>query len=309
MRKRSPNRPNDIFSKVRIFIYALVLMACGFVATECRASNESGKNLVFILDASGSMVAKVQGQAKIVTAKKVLSGFVNDLPAGVNVGLVTYGHRNKKDCRDVEELVPLGPPDKKDLIARINSIKPKGMTPITYSIQKVAEGLKSVRGETTIVLVSDGEETCGGDPCAVVRALKASGIKFVMHVIGFDVNKQEKAQLSCIAEAGGGSFYTAANARDFALATKKIVEKTRISAATLNVKALRNGKPFSAYCQVFKPAEGADKNKNRVVDGWTGDKGYSFKLAPGVYDLSVENRQDVGSRPMSFNSVKVEPGK
>ena len=292
----------------RQLLIFFTLLAGIYVPIACQASTESTGNIVFILDASGSMAAQVQGKAKIVAAKDVLSDLVKNLPAGVHIGLVAYGHRDKKDCQDVEELTPLQLPNKEALLDQIKSIQPKGMTPITYSVQKVAEGLKNLETETTIVLVSDGEETCGGEPCALVRELKASGIKFVMHVIGFDVGEKEKSQLSCIAEAGGGQYFSASNAQELNAAAKKVVEKTEQSGGTLKVKALRNGKPFSAYCRVFKPGEG-DQEKIEITNDWSNETGVSFKLLPGAYELIVENREDAGSPPITLSAITIEAGK
>ena len=84
--------------------------------------------------------------------------------------------------------------------------------------------------ETTLVLVSDGKETCQGDPCALVKSLKGKGIKLKTHVIGFDVTDEEKQQLACIAEAGGGKYFTAKSADQLKLALgevkREVVEKT-----------------------------------------------------------------------------------
>ncbi|MCP4895712.1 MAG: hypothetical protein GY906_01955 [bacterium] len=80
--------------------------------------------------------------------------------------------------------------------------------------------MRTIEGAATVVLVSDGEETCDADPCVATRLLKESGIDFVMHVIGFDVGEAERAQLECIASAGGGKYFTAGSAEDFEFAAK-----------------------------------------------------------------------------------------
>jgi len=184
------------------------------------AARDEAENIVFILDASGSMVGIVDNRMKMSIAKEVMIGLIRDLPEDVNVGLVAYGHRRTNDCTDIEELAPLGPPDMQEMERRITDLQCRGRTPIAGSIRKVAAGLKAANQQATIILVSDGEETCGGDPCGLVKAMKAAGIKFVMHVIGFDVDERVKAQLSCIAEAGGGKYYNAKNASDLRLATR-----------------------------------------------------------------------------------------
>ncbi|MEJ2146936.1 MAG: VWA domain-containing protein [Acidobacteriota bacterium] len=211
---------------VRNAALALAVIAMVLVAPLLAASPRA--NIVFILDGSGSMWGQIDGKAKITIAKEVLTGLIQDLPSDVNVGLVAYGHRTKGDCNDVEELVPLEPLNAGELISKIKAINPKGMTPITLAVRTTVEKLRSAEEETTILLVSDGEETCKGDPCGLVRELKQSGIKFVMHVIGFDVGDKEKAQLECIARAGGGRYFSASNAREFLEASKKVTESISV---------------------------------------------------------------------------------
>jgi len=207
----------------------LAMMACllAIPAGSQWADAQEGR-LVFILDGSGSMWAELEGRTKIDVAKEVLSGLIKDLPAGVDVGLVVYGHRSKGDCRDVEEVVPVGPPDREGMIRKVQSIDPKGMTPIAYSVEVTAEKLRSLKGASTILLVSDGEETCKGDPCALVRKLRKGGLNFVMHVIGFSVSEKEKAQLECIANAGGGRYFDAKSAKEFQASAKKVTESVTV---------------------------------------------------------------------------------
>lgn len=167
---------------------------------------------MFILDASGSMRGAAGAETKIAAAKAVLAQVVPAVAPEVKLGLAAYGHRRPDDCADIEILVPPGTEDRAAVLARIAAMQPTGMTPISAAVTQVADLLKGRAAETTIVLVSDGQETCGGDPCATVQALKAAGVKFVMHVVGFDVTAEDKAQLACIAEAGGGKYFGAADA-------------------------------------------------------------------------------------------------
>ncbi len=176
--------------------------------------------ILLILDSSGSMWGQIDGVAKIVIAKQTLSTIITDLPDNAEVGLILYGHRTKGDCNDVELVTPIGRIDKSGLTQRIQAINPKGKTPITLSIQLAGEALRTIESAATVVLVSDGEETCDADPCAAARQLKESGVDFVMHVIGFDVGDDERAQLECIASAGGGKYFTAASSEDFEFAAK-----------------------------------------------------------------------------------------
>ena len=167
---------------------------------------------MFVLDASGSMAEDAGGRTKMAAAQAVLAQVVPAVAPEVKLGLAAYGHRRPNDCADIEILVPPGTEDRAAVLVRIAAMQPQGMTPISAAVTQVADLLKGRAAETTIVLVSDGQETCGGDPCATVQALKAAGVKFVMHVVGFAVTEADQAQLECIAQAGGGKYFSAADA-------------------------------------------------------------------------------------------------
>ncbi len=261
--------------------------------------------IMFILDASGSMWGQVEGTAKIAIAKEVMTELIRDFPDDAEAGLVAYGHRRKGDCNDVEELVPLKPIDKDSLTQRIQAISPKGKTPITLSVRKTAEKLRTVEDETIIILVSDGKETCEGDPCALVKELKEAGIRFTMHVIGFDVTEEERLQLECMARAGGGEYFTAKTAQEFRVAAKRAVEKTQ-SFGRLRVIALRNGKPFNAYVEVY-PQGGEEALK--IGRTGTDASRPGAKLEPGVYDLQVADPDTPNQAPVRLEGIPIEAGK
>ncbi len=287
---------------LRIFCILTFVLLCFAAIPKAQASQN---NLVFILDASGSMWGQVEGTAKIVIAKEVLTDLIHELPSDTQVGLVAYGHRRKGDCQDVEQLVPLGAFDKELLITKIKALNPKGKTPITHSIQITAEKLKALEDETTIILVSDGKETCEGDPCTLVKELRQSGVKFVMHVIGFDVTDEERSQLECIAEAGGGMYYTAKNAGEFRLAAKKVVKETQ-TLGFLEVSALRNGKPIAADIIIR-----AQDSGERITQGTTStnmNQPATLRLKPGVYTVQVTD-SGVPDRPtVTFTDLEIETG-
>ena len=188
---------------LKIWWVALLVPLCASAAPMPEA--------MFILDASGSMAEEAGGQTKMAAAQSVLAQVVPAVAPEAKIGLAAYGHRRPLDCADIEILVPPGSADRAAVLARIAAMQPNGMTPISAAVTQVADLLKGRDAETTIVLVSDGQETCGGDPCATVKALKAAGVKFVMHVVGFAVTDADRAQLECIAQAGGGTYFGAAD--------------------------------------------------------------------------------------------------
>lgn len=198
--------------------------------------------VMFILDGSGSMEqADTGGMMKIDAAKQVLNKVVPQLPPEVRVGFAAYGHRQPKDCSDVEVIIPPGSEDRTALLAEANAIQPRGMTPISLAVTQVANTLQHRKAETTIILISDGQETCGGDPCQVVATLKQSGIKFVLHVVGFDVGAGEKEQLECMARAGGGQYFAAGDATALLAALEKVAGDIAEKVEQAKTKTVRRG--------------------------------------------------------------------
>ncbi len=177
--------------------------------------------VMLVLDGSNSMWGRIDGTEKIVVARKVLNQVLSELPDDMQVGLAAYGHRREKDCADIEVLLPVGEHSRAELEAAIASVQPKGMTPITAALRLVADGLDA---PTQVILVSDGKETCEGDPCALVRSLRERGVKVTVHVVGFDVTEEEGEQLNCIAEAGGGLYADAGTADELTAALTDIRE-------------------------------------------------------------------------------------
>lgn len=220
-------------------LLAILCVGLGALAPSAMAAKAFYPEVMFILDASGSMWGQVAGQAKITIAKQVLAKAVPALPPEVRVGLTAYGHRRKGDCSDVEVLIPAGSQDRSGLLAKVKAISPKGKTPMAASVQQVAESLKQKENETTIVLVSDGIETCHADPCAVVKALKQSGIKFVLHVVGFAVDDKAKTQLSCMASAGGGKYFAASDEKGLLSALEVVKKDVAVKVAKAKTKKVK----------------------------------------------------------------------
>ena len=204
--------------------FVATLISLFSISSVYAQSKSAAGNILFILDGSGSMWGQVEGKHKIVIAKEVMTGLVQELPPDIRAGLEVYGHRSKGNCQDIEIVVPVGSGNRQALIEQIDAITPRGKTPITQAFRQAAEQLRALEDETTIVLVSDGKETCEGDPCTLVRELREQGIKIKVHVVGFDVTHDESEQLVCIAEAGGGKYFSADNADQLQEALVKIKE-------------------------------------------------------------------------------------
>jgi Ca-activated chloride channel family protein len=180
---------------------------------------------MIIFDASGSMWGQIDGVNKIVIARDALKSVVQKWNPAIPLGLTVYGHRTKGDCNDIETVIPIGPVNRQRMIDTVMGIMPKGRTPIARSLRRVADTLRGNEDPTTIILISDGRESCDADPCATARQLKAEGINFVAHVVGFNVDARTDRQLACIAHATGGEYFSAKNAAALNNAIRVIAKK------------------------------------------------------------------------------------
>jgi Ca-activated chloride channel family protein len=189
------------------------------------AADEDKGTLLLLLDASGSMKEPAgSGVDKMTAAKRAAAKVVDSLPADAVVGLRLYGSTipdGAGSCTDTKLVVPPGPLDRARLKAEIAKVKPLGNTPIAHSLQKAAGDLPR-EGPRSIVLVSDGEESCGGDPCSVAAALTKRGIDLHIDVIGFRVDQKARSQLACVAQAGRGTYYDAPDAGSLAVQLQRL---------------------------------------------------------------------------------------
>ncbi|MDD0821052.1 VWA domain-containing protein [Bacillus cereus] len=179
-------------------------------------------NVEILLDASGSMAGKVNGEVKMEAAKKAIYNYLDKIPDNANVMLRVYGHKgsnNENDkslsCESSEVMYPLQPYKKEQFNAVLSKFGPKGWTPLASAIESVNDDFKEYTGEenlNVVYIVSDGEETCGGDPVNAAKNLNQSSTHAVVNIIGFDVKNSEQQQLKNTAEAGKGNYATVSTA-------------------------------------------------------------------------------------------------
>ena len=181
---------------------------------------------ILVLDGSGSMWGQIDGVNKIVIAREAVEEILEDFPADQALGLTVYGHRTRGDCTDIETVIAPAPGTSSAIRDYVATLNPRGKTPMTDSVIAAAEALRSTEEAATVILVSDGIETCNPDPCAAARVLEETGVDFTAHVIGFDVSGEAEAvaQMQCIAEETGGLFLTADNAEELGAALTQVVQ-------------------------------------------------------------------------------------
>ena len=277
-----------------------LLLATGIA----RAAQE---DVMIVLDASGSMWGQIEGVSKIEIARDVMGRVLTDLDGKANIGVTTYGHRKKGDCSDIEMIIPVGKVNRSSYMAAINELSPKGKTPITDAVRGAADALKFTENKATVVLISDGLETCEADPCALARQLEAQGIDFTVHVVGFDLKGEDTSSLQCLAAETGGRYLAADNADELGDAIGTVVaaapepepepqpapepvkEPTTLK---VNVRLAEGTEPIdNAYIYVIP--ETGNKNKANAIT--TGASRNPFKVKAGKYHLHTKVGTVIGT--------------
>jgi len=234
-------------------------------------------NIELILDMSNSIWEQIQGRPKVDIAKEVFTSLVKGFPKTANLGVRVYGHRSKTDCQDSELLVPFGKVDPDAVIAKVNALKPKGMTPIDNNLREALKDIQPLQGSKVVILVTDGIESCKGDPVKAAQDLMALGLKMKIHVVGFNIAHSPEAadQLKKVAETGQGKFFMAESAEEL---NKALAEAVRLT--------------YSVY-----------DDQNRLV--YSKPLGVeSNELMNGIYRVEVAS-----DPPLVLPAVKIQKGK
>jgi len=187
------------------------------VILEKEAEKDAPMTVEIIMDASNSMTGMIGKETKITAARRVLKQTIEGLPDTMNVGLRVYGHRYPTDdydnaCRDTELVVPIGPVDKAALVGWVEKIQTKGRTPLVASVLAAVKDFEKIPNGS-IVLVTDGIESCKGDIKSIAPAIKAAGLELKVNIVGFDIEEAEgRQELESIAKSTGGRYLDARDA-------------------------------------------------------------------------------------------------
>ena len=223
-----------------------------------------------ILDVSGSMAGRLEGVQKMALAKNAL----NEALAGLDsdafvVGFRAYGFDTsvaktpEASCPNTVLLNPISHNQITGIRNQVNGLTPYGYTPLAKSLALAGEDLLAVDSDKQmIILLTDGEESCGGDPEAVAADLRAKGIDVEVHIVGFDLEVEEAAVMKDVAVAGGGAYYDAQNAAELTNALTKVIEVTA-------------NKVGPSWLRTISPVMGGETPEDALV------------LTPGTYTLTA----------------------
>lgn len=191
---------------MRTLVHLLAILAALFAFALPVAASQRA---IIILDASGSMWAQIEGKTRIEIARDTLSKVLSGVPAELELGFMAYGHRTKGDCTDIEMLVAPEAGTADRIIGAAMSLNPRGKTPLSDAVRQAAEQLQYTEDQATVVLITDGIETCNADPCALATELEAAGVDLTVNVVGFGLSDADGATVQCLAENTGGIYITA----------------------------------------------------------------------------------------------------
>jgi hypothetical protein len=302
-------------------LFSLFFMALPIDATLA----ENARSIALVLDASGSMKARLpDGATRIEAAKTAVADVIGKLPAETRLAFRVYGHQSptqRRDCKDTALLVPFDSVanNKSVVLEASRGVQAQGYTPITYVLKLAAEDLARENASSrVVVLVSDGQETCEGDPCATAKALAEVDAKLVVHAIGIGVSTAARFQLQCIANVARGAYFDANTGAELT----KVLGEASEKAPTPMKTQITVTRPKPGRLEV----KGATQDGHRVIDASTGQRidvirpGTGQKvqdinplwpvveLPAGIYDVTFGNGLWRGIEVKSGETTVIEPG-
>ncbi|WP_369250119.1 VWA domain-containing protein [Streptomyces sp. R41] len=207
-----------------------IAFPAGAVAGE--TAEQAAPKVELVLDVSGSMRARdIDGGSRMAAAKQAFNEVLDATPQEVQLGIRTLGanyrgNDRKTGCKDTAQLYPVGTLDRTEAKTAVATLTPTGWTPIGPALLKAADDLDGGEGTRRIVLISDGEDTCQPlDPCEVAREIGAKGIGLTIDTLGLVPDAKTRDQLSCIAEATGGTYTSVQHKEELADRVGQLVDR------------------------------------------------------------------------------------
>lgn len=224
-----------------------------FVQTVFGQSNKPLTRILFVFDSSQSMWGAFEGTTRIDVAKTVVNELIDSLRKVDNIELAlrVYGHQKHyppQDCDDSKLEVPFMPLNHKRIKDKINELRPSGTTPIAMSLIESEKDFPDKKSRNIIILITDGKEECGGDPCKVSAALQSKNIVLKPFVIGIGLDNSLKSAFDCI-----GKFYDARDTESFRNILNIVISQAlNNTSAQVNIldrfgKPTETNLPFTLY--------------------------------------------------------------
>lgn len=272
-----------------------------------KAQQPNKTRILFLLDASGSMLAEMGTDTRINVAKRLLSKMVDSLrhTPNLEIGLRVYGHtttKDKQNCRDTKLEIPFGKTNHEAMKEKLQTIRPLGTTLIAYSLQEAAFDFpQDSRCRNVVILITDGLEECNGDPCAVSEALQRRGVILRPFIIGVGLDKEFGKQFECI-----GRFFDATTEEGFDDVLKVVISQA-INNTTLQVNLLdQSGRPLETDVNMTF----YDNHTGKMTDNFVHT--LNNRGVPDTINLDPVNRYDIVVHtlpPVKKENVEIVAGR
>jgi Ca-activated chloride channel family protein len=245
-------------------------------------------NIDVIIDASGSQSALFggTGTTKLSLQEKALSDVVLSLKSSEyprNIGIRAFGSQKpleEHDCQDTLQIYPVSTPNLDEIQKLLTPLNAQGESPIASALEAAAKDFPPANVDQIMILITDGTDTCGGNPCEIARSLRSSNSRLSIQVIGFDISQEDADKIKCVAENADGKFYLARDEGEL----RKYLDEAVNSTVPYNLRlsTLAGATPIPVTITIFKG--GTDQ----VVKTETSFGTKLLSLAPGTYDILVE---------------------
>ncbi|MEO5806854.1 VWA domain-containing protein [Devosia sp.] len=282
----------------------------------------AAEKAIIILDASGSMWAQVDGKARITIARETLATVLKGVPDDLELGFMAYGHREKGNCDDIEMMVEPAAGTAAAILKAADGITPKGKTPLSAAVRMAADDLKFTEEKATVILITDGLETCNVDPCALGNDLESQGVDFTVDVVGFGLTEEEGKQVACLADNTGGQYFSAQDGDSLVKALAQTVAETAKPAPAPEPKPAPVEDEFNLIPTATLSEGGPDIVDDKVdlvweiykakADGTQGEyvttsygSTYKVNLDPGEYLISAGEGSAKATMPVTIKAGKV----
>lgn len=284
-------KPNGRFLHLCLtsIIFLLIL------ASNITTANAAERMLV-VLDGSGSMWGQINGKPKLEIAIETLSEVLKAVAADTEIGLMAYGHREKGNCADIELIVPAAAGTKNQIINAVNNLKFLGKTPLSAAVKLAAKELAYTENKATVILITDGIETCDANVCETGNLLESQGINFTTHVVGFGLSNEEGRQVACLAENTGGQYFAAANADELVAALAKTIATPLPSVELIAID--QDGEPLENYPLDWQILDATDA----VIQESKARDSLNLSLVAGNYKVKVEGEDAIGGGEFKVTS-------
>ena len=269
--------------------------------------NTADRSVLLILDSSGSMNARLpNGETRIAVAQRAIKGVAGFIPAKAQVSLRLYGAQSPsrdKNCQDSNLAVLFATAEANGaaITSAVDRTKAQGYTPIALALQQAANDFPADAKERVIVLVSDGKETCQGDPVVEAKALAAKGI--TVHAVGFVVDTAARGQLQNIARITGGTYFDAPVGPELPDTIKQALNacKQRVATIPPNPKPGKLRTTSAIYpLKVFESASGKPAGQ---LDRAT----LQMNLPAGIYEVHFGKGSWKGIEVRPDQTTTIEP--